>query len=527
VFAALFIANPLDGYIAFRRAAADFKLGNFDAALAGYTKAIDLNPKSIAAYANRAEIYFNRGELRLATFDLGMAIALDPAGEDPFANRARALAWAVNDVDPGYAELSAIARGPLRLGQNLEDTRREVASNLRKGLQTARAVVDQAAAKLATGATAADVAGYLRQATIGAIAGQPQLVRKGLRERASELADSEATGPRGVALSHAMTEAFPDDHEGWTVRARAALFSRDWADAVQSATRAIEAGADNATTYGIRAMARVQRFDPEAALADLDRVSALTALGSTLERDVEAQRAAMQRAVAAIKIVRELRDKLDAGSVSPQDLVRRWAPFPLGVLDFREAAAGKRRLADELKWTPAVTLSIGALAEAYAIEGAPRLAKCVAEALALVDPTQEIFRQVAEAAGEQIARGEAPPKTPAAPTVRILFLGANPSDQTRLALTSEVERLGARLRATTHGRIYQIAQHWEVKASGLQRFILEYRPQIVHFSGHGTSVGELVFEGADGASAPMPIETIASVFGVLKRYVRCVVLAAC
>lgn len=112
-------------------------------------------------------------------------------------------------------------------------------------------------------------------------------------------------------------------------------------------------------------------------------------------------------------------------------------------------------------------------------------------------------------------------------SVRILFLAANPSDLTRLALTREVEKIGERLQSTSHREIYDLAQHWEVEAAKVPGLILRHRPQIVHFSGHGTLAGELVFQNSSGTSAPSPVEVIASIFGILNKYVRCVVLNAC
>lgn len=120
-----------------------------------------------------------------------------------------------------------------------------------------------------------------------------------------------------------------------------------------------------------------------------------------------------------------------------------------------------------------------------------------------------------------------PDPMPVQQMVTILFLAANPSDQTRLELPGEVEEIRQRLRGTGRGSVFRLEQRWEVRAEQMQGQILEAQPTIVHFSGHGTDIGELVFHGADGTSAPLAIETIANVFRILRKYVRCAVLSAC
>ncbi len=64
-------------------------------AIAEYTVALDLDPQDITAYVNRGEVYLTiafHPELYLqALEDFEAAIALDPEGQDPWANRARLL----------------------------------------------------------------------------------------------------------------------------------------------------------------------------------------------------------------------------------------------------------------------------------------------------------------------------------------------------------------------------------------------------------------------------------------------------
>jgi Flp pilus assembly protein TadD len=60
-------------------------------ALAHLTRAIELDPREISAYANRGEAYLRLGRRAEGEADLRKAISFDPAGKNPIANRARAL----------------------------------------------------------------------------------------------------------------------------------------------------------------------------------------------------------------------------------------------------------------------------------------------------------------------------------------------------------------------------------------------------------------------------------------------------
>ncbi|MDC3981474.1 pentapeptide repeat-containing protein [Polyangium jinanense] len=137
--------------------------------------------------------------------------------------------------------------------------------------------------------------------------------------------------------------------------------------------------------------------------------------------------------------------------------------------------------------------------------------------------------------------------------IRILFLGANPSDTTRLALEREVREITQRLHGTPKGERFEIMQAWAVRVSDLQAELLRHRPQIVHFSGHGRgdrssrsldSVdvrremlpadepraedldGEILVEDDAGRAKPIPASALANLFRIVGG-VRCVVLNAC
>lgn len=87
--------------------------------------------------------------------------------------------------------------------------------------------------------------------------------------------------------------------------------------------------------------------------------------------------------------------------------------------------------------------------------------------------------------------------------IRILFLAANPIDQAHLRIRQEFDELRRVLDTAEHGKRFVLIQEFAVAASQLQELLFRHKPQIVHFSGHGTESGMLFFEGIEGVSHPV------------------------
>lgn len=109
----------------------------------------------------------------------------------------------------------------------------------------------------------------------------------------------------------------------------------------------------------------------------------------------------------------------------------------------------------------------------------------------------------------------------------ILFLAASPLDQDKLRLDKEAREIDASLRTTALRDKFDIEQCWAVRVSDIQSALLRYKPQIVHFSGHGTKSGELLVENDVGNCTPIPLISLGRLFGILQDRVMCVVLSAC
>lgn len=132
-------------------------------------------------------------------------------------------------------------------------------------------------------------------------------------------------------------------------------------------------------------------------------------------------------------------------------------------------------------------------------------------------------------AGPPAVTAESPsPVTDRRPPVRILFLAAEPTEADRLNVGREVREVQAHLRESSAGREFDLIQAWAVRPKDLAALLLHHRPQIVHFSGHGSRKNrEIVLEQDDGTGVKVPVGALGMLFGQFREHLRCVVLNAC
>jgi hypothetical protein len=131
--------------------------------------------------------------------------------------------------------------------------------------------------------------------------------------------------------------------------------------------------------------------------------------------------------------------------------------------------------------------------------------------------------------GVDIGGGDRPDPAQPKPErpIRILFLAANPVDTEPLRLDQEMRAIDEVLRRADYRDRFEIKQQWAVRIGDLQEALLRHRPDIVHFSGHGTDTSEIVLEDDAGASRVVPRDALSRLFSVLRANIRCVVLNAC
>jgi tetratricopeptide (TPR) repeat protein len=110
------------------------------------------------------------------------------------------------------------------------------------------------------------------------------------------------------------------------------------------------------------------------------------------------------------------------------------------------------------------------------------------------------------------------------PLLRILFLASDPSNTSKIRLGEELQEIRNRLESNLH---FEIKDRQAVKPDDVLRTILNYKPHIVHFSGHGEDTGEICFEDEEGKSKTIPPDALAQIFKLVNEYVKCVLVNTC
>ena len=107
----------------------------------------------------------------------------------------------------------------------------------------------------------------------------------------------------------------------------------------------------------------------------------------------------------------------------------------------------------------------------------------------------------------------------------ILLLAANPEGTNALRLQEEEREIKERLRLAGYGKL-PINSVGATRPKDIQQAMLDFKPQVVHFSGHGVGEDGLVFEDATGQEKLVDSEALAQIFKLFPS-VECVVLNAC
>ncbi len=215
-------------------------------ALASLDRALELDPRHVAALLRRAAIRSERGELTASRADLDRAVAAGSADAATWTARGR-LRREMGDHAGAIADLGeAIERAP---DDPTPWQERAIAHRLIGDGRRAIEDADRAVTMAPRSASALVTRARVRR-------------RAGLAQGALEDANAAA-------------ELDPELAEAWALRAEARLDLGDLAGARGDATRAIELDPDDAIAWGVRADARRRAGDLAGAVADYDRAVAL------------------------------------------------------------------------------------------------------------------------------------------------------------------------------------------------------------------------------------------------------------
>jgi hypothetical protein len=113
------------------------------------------------------------------------------------------------------------------------------------------------------------------------------------------------------------------------------------------------------------------------------------------------------------------------------------------------------------------------------------------------------------------------------PVKKILILAANPKNTPPLRLDEELRDIEEGLRRAQKRDQFSLEQKLAVRPRDIQRALLDIKPQIIHFSGHGKGEEGLVFEDEIGQSKLVSGVALAGLFKLFADRIECVVLNGC
>ncbi|WP_313929254.1 CHAT domain-containing protein [Pseudoxanthomonas sp.] len=108
----------------------------------------------------------------------------------------------------------------------------------------------------------------------------------------------------------------------------------------------------------------------------------------------------------------------------------------------------------------------------------------------------------------------------------ILFLAASPEGEVKLALDREAREIREKIRGAEHRETLHFRTEWAVRPDDLLQYLNEFKPQAVHFSGHG-GASEIFLNDESGHAQPVSRQALRALFGLHRKTVRLVVLNAC
>jgi hypothetical protein len=109
--------------------------------------------------------------------------------------------------------------------------------------------------------------------------------------------------------------------------------------------------------------------------------------------------------------------------------------------------------------------------------------------------------------------------------IKVLLLASDPRGNLRL--DREARGVTDAIRRAKDRDSLQLVLEWAVTIHNLQDVLLTHTPTIVHFAGHASETDGIYLCDAHGRQVAVDSETLLDLFGILKGFVRVVVLNAC
>jgi Tfp pilus assembly protein PilF len=112
--------------------------------------------------------------------------------------------------------------------------------------------------------------------------------------------------------------------------------------------------------------------------------------------------------------------------------------------------------------------------------------------------------------------------------IKVLFLASNPKQTGRLSLDVEIREIKNKIQASQNRDYLEFEQAWAVRFDELIQNLNEYKPHIVHFSGHGSNTGEIILLDKSDQVQAVNLEAIKELFStVTQDNIKVVLWNAC
>ncbi len=109
----------------------------------------------------------------------------------------------------------------------------------------------------------------------------------------------------------------------------------------------------------------------------------------------------------------------------------------------------------------------------------------------------------------------------------ILILASNPIDTACIQLGKEIKAIQDVLRSSDNQQQFNLEIETAATLKSIFDALLQHRPEIIHFSGHGEGEKGLCFEGDNGRRQLLSTASLAEIFKLSKDFTKCVFLNAC
>jgi hypothetical protein len=111
--------------------------------------------------------------------------------------------------------------------------------------------------------------------------------------------------------------------------------------------------------------------------------------------------------------------------------------------------------------------------------------------------------------------------------IKVLFLASNPEGTSQLKLDEEIRSITQKIRAAEYRDEITLIPVLAARPDDLLQALNQHKPQIVHFSGHGNTSGQIILTDDDRQPKTVSIEALKMLFSTLKGNIQLVILNSC